>query len=241
MHKMNRTMNYVITGASRGIGYDLALLLASDPGNRVLVLSRDAAKLELLAKELDGVSGAGYFSYLPYDLSRPDASALLSAVSQMGGVDVVVNNAGALVNKPFVELSDADWRQVFDTNFFGPVALIRTLVPLLREGRQSHIVNISSMGGFQGSSKFRGLSAYSASKAALANLTECLAEELAEEGIAVNCLALGAVQTEMLAEAFPGYQAPLSSADMAGFIAYFATQGQRFFNGKVLPVSLSTP
>ena len=234
-------MNYVITGASRGIGYDLALLLASDPGNRVLVLSRDATKLELLGRKLAEVPDAGYFSYLSYDLSRPDSSALLSAVGQMGGVDVLINNAGTLVNKSFMELSDSDWRGVFDTNLFGPVDLIRTLVPLLRQGRQSHILNISSMGGFQGSSKFKGLSAYSASKAALANLTECLAEELAEEGIAVNCLALGAVQTEMLAEAFPGYQAPLSSADMAGFIAYFATQGQRFFNGKILPVSLSTP
>ena len=97
------------------------------------------------------------------------------------------------------------------------------------------------MGGFQGSSKFPGLSAYSASKAALANLTECLAEELKEKNICANCLALGAVQTEMLETAFPGYVAPVKSREMASFIAYFATRGHQFYNGKILPVSVSTP
>jgi len=234
-------MNYVITGASRGIGYDLALLLGADPGNQILLLSRDVSKLELLSREVASVSGTNNCSFLPYDLAQPDEAALLREVERMGGVDVLVNNAGALVNKPFAALSNADWQQMFDINFFGPVSLIRLLIPFLRQRQKPHILNISSMGGFQGSSKFRGLSAYSASKAALANLTECLAEELADEGIAVNCLALGAVQTEMLAEAFPGYEAPLSSSAMAGFVAYFATQGQYFFNGKILPVSLSTP
>ena len=97
------------------------------------------------------------------------------------------------------------------------------------------------MGGFQGSSKFPGLSAYSASKAALGNLTECLAEEFKEMGIAVNALALGAVKTEMLEEAFPGYVPPVNAQEMAGFMANFATSGHHFFNGKILPVSVSTP
>jgi NAD(P)-dependent dehydrogenase (short-subunit alcohol dehydrogenase family) len=105
----------------------------------------------------------------------------------------------------------------------------------------SHIVNIASMGGFQGSSKYPGLSCYSASKAALACLTECLAGEFTESGIKVNCLALGSVQTEMLEEAFPGYKAPVDAQEMAEFIADFALKGHKFFNGKILPVAVNNP
>jgi NAD(P)-dependent dehydrogenase (short-subunit alcohol dehydrogenase family) len=97
------------------------------------------------------------------------------------------------------------------------------------------------MGGFQGSSKYPGLSYYSASKAAIACLSECLAVEFAESGIRVNCLALGAVQTEMFAEAFPGYKAPVNATEMAEFVSYFAVNGQKFFNGKIIPVAVNNP
>ena len=122
-----------------------------------------------------------------------------------------------------------------------PVLLIQSLLDLLRKSREAHVVNISSMGGVQGSKKFPGLSAYSASKAALQVLTECLAEEFKEENIAFNSLALGAVQTDMLAETFPGYKAPLKASEMAEFIADFAINGRRFYRGKTVQVSLSTP
>jgi NAD(P)-dependent dehydrogenase (short-subunit alcohol dehydrogenase family) len=105
----------------------------------------------------------------------------------------------------------------------------------------SHIVNISSMGGYQGSTKYRGLSYYSASKAALSSLTECLSEEFRESGIIVNCLALGSVGTGMLEKAFPGYKAPVNTTEMAEFISWFAINGSKIFNGKVLPVALSNP
>ncbi|MDT8347626.1 MAG: SDR family oxidoreductase, partial [Flavobacteriaceae bacterium] len=107
--------------------------------------------------------------------------------------------------------------------------------------RDTHVVAISSMGGVQGSVKFPGLSAYSSSKAAIISLMELLAEEYKENGPRFNSLALGAVQTEMLGEAFPDYQAPLDARQMAEFIADFAVNGQRFFNGKTLPVSSTTP
>ncbi len=105
----------------------------------------------------------------------------------------------------------------------------------------SHVVTISSMGGIQGSSKFPGLAAYSSSKGAVITLSELLAEEYKEQGVAFNVLALGAVQTEMLQEAFPGYQAPIYPNEMADYIKDFALNGNRFFNGKVLEVSSSTP
>jgi NAD(P)-dependent dehydrogenase (short-subunit alcohol dehydrogenase family) len=138
-----------------------------------------------------------------------------------------------------MKLSDQDAREMMETNFFGPAAFTKLLVPLMSAG--SHIVNISSMGGYQGSSKYRGLSIYSASKAALACLSECLAVELSETGISVNCLALGSVQTEMFESAFPGLKAPLGPKEIAGFIAYFAVNGNKYFNGKVLPVAVNNP
>jgi len=230
-------MNIIITGASRGIGYDTALQLAQDPDHQILVLSRNEEKLAQLA----AASPHQNIDYLAYDLSRPNKEALAKKTESWDSVDVLINNAGLLRNKPFAKLTDKDWWEIFEVNLFGITRLIRLLLPKLARKNGAHILNMGSMGGVQGSSKFTGLSAYSASKAALANLTECLAEELKEDNIAVNCLALGAVQTEMLAEAFPGYQAPVESNQMGEMVAWFALQGKAFFNGKVLPVSISTP
>lgn len=228
--------NIIITGASRGIGYELAQI-CSAKGHRVLALSRNSERLEQLKQ-----SCSGPLDILPGDLSRPEAiDELLYKLRADEAIDLVINNAAYLYKAPFEAIPDDTWKYLFEVNVFGPIRLLRALLPHLEKSVGAHVVNISSMGGFQGSSKFPGLSAYSASKAALANLSECLAEEWKSKGIAVNCLALGAVQTEMLAEAFPGYQAPVDSPSMAQYIADFALEGQRLFNGKILPVSLSTP
>lgn len=232
MEKMNNT---IITGASRGIGFDAAVQLAAQ-GHRVLALSRDEKNLKALKKQ-----AGENLDYLAFDLLQPDARALFDKVKPMGRVDVLINNAGYLLKKPFEEITTTDWNRAFGVNFFGPAHLIQILRPFLEQSERAHILNIGSMGGYQGSAKFAGLLGYSASKAAIANLTECLAEEWKDRNVACNCLCLGAVQTEMLAEAFPGFDAPVSSEQMGGFIAYFATQGHLFFNGKVLPVSVSTP
>lgn len=229
---------FLITGASKGIGFETALALCRQDC-RVLALSRDEAGLSQLQMAAEGIGGS--LNTLPYDLLKPDTASLLEWINRQGGLDGLINNAGLLLNKPFAELTMADWQESFSVNLFGAVSLIHTVLPFLQVSATAHIVNIGSMGGFQGSSKFPGLSAYSASKAALANLTECLAEELKGDGISVNCLALGAVQTEMLETAFPGYQAPVNKDEMGEFVAWFARQGGRFFNGKILPVSVSTP
>jgi NAD(P)-dependent dehydrogenase (short-subunit alcohol dehydrogenase family) len=154
-------------------------------------------------------------------------------------VDIVIHNAGAILLKPFTETSVADFRKIYEVNVFGVVALTQIALPYLKSG--SHVVTISSMGGIQGSMKFAGLSAYSSSKGAVITLAELLSEEYKMQGISFNVLALGSVQTEMLAEAFPGYQAPLSAGQMAEYIMDFSIKGNQFFNGKVLQVSSSTP
>ena len=128
---------------------------------------------------------------------------------------------------------------MLQSNFIGHVRMIQGVVHLMSQG--SHILNIGSMGGFQGSAKFPGLSAYSASKAALHALTECLAVELAEQDVRVNCLAIGSAQTEMLEKAFPGYGSPVMAFEMGKYIADFSITAHRFYNGKVLPVAVSTP
>jgi len=227
--------NIIITGASRGIGRDTARQLAQD-GHRVLALSRNEKAL----KELQQEAGDN-LQYLKYDITAPDSRPLLEIVEPWETVDVLINNAGYFLKKEFHETTNTDWENVMGVNFYGPAHLLQMLRPFLQKAEKAHVLNIGSMGGYQGSSKFPGLLAYSVSKAAIATLTECLAEEWKESGVAVNCLALGAVQTEMLAEAFPGMQAPVSSEQMGGFLSYFALQGHHFFNGKVLPVSVSTP
>ncbi|MDZ7741817.1 MAG: SDR family oxidoreductase [Bacteroidota bacterium] len=231
-------MNILITGASRGVGYELAKLLAAQ-GHCVLAVARTKEKMQLLERESSDLKGA--IHSFTADLAKSFAvDELVQQIRlRFKSLDVLVNNAGALVSKPFNELSEDDFNLMLDANLRAPFYLIRAMKSMMPAG--SHIVNIGSMGGFQGSAKFPGLSIYSASKGALAILSECLAEEFKEDGIKVNCLALGAAQTEMLAEAFPGYKAPLTAAGMAAFIADFSVNGSKYFNGKVVPVSVSTP
>jgi NAD(P)-dependent dehydrogenase (short-subunit alcohol dehydrogenase family) len=225
------SMNIIITGTSRGIGYELALQLAN-AGHHVLALSRKTNP-KLLAHD--------HITSLSVDLGHEiDVHKVSHFIeSTWHQVDVIIHNAGLLLSKPFAQTSQEDFEQVYKTNVFGVANLTRVCLPFLKSG--SHVVSISSMGGIQGSMKFAGLSAYSSSKGALITLSELLAEEYKEHGIAFNVLALGAVQTEMLAEAFPGYQAPISAAEMARYIAHFALTGNRFHNGKIIQVSSTTP
>jgi NAD(P)-dependent dehydrogenase (short-subunit alcohol dehydrogenase family) len=231
-------MNIIISGGSKGIGREVVLFLATDKDNQILVTGRNESRL----KELQMECANENVSFLRMDISELDKeieSVREEIYNRFSRLDILINIAGLIFVKDFIKLSDQEARNMMDTNFFGPAAFIKLLVPLMSEG--SHIVNISSMGGFQGSSKYRGLSYYSASKAALSCLSECLAVELGETGISVNCLALGSVQTEMFESAFPGFKAPLGPKEMAEFISYFAINGNKYFNGKVLPVAVNNP
>ncbi|MGB3948680.1 MAG: SDR family oxidoreductase [Bacteroidia bacterium] len=236
-------MNIIVTGASRGIGYELVKLLSTDAQNTVIAISRDEQKLKQLVSVCTKQNTNANVIAIPCDISQEEAiKALIPVIkNSINRIDVLINNAGAIVNKPFSEITSRDLEYVYKVNVFANVWLIQQLMPLMNKDTKSHVVNISSMGGFQGSAKFAGLSAYSSSKAALACLTECLAEEFKETNTAFNCLTIGATQTEMLNEAFPGYIAPLTADKMAVFIADFSLKAHHFMNGKIIPVSLSTP
>jgi len=230
--------NIIITGAGHGIGRATVLKFMSMTDYKVVAISRSADRLAPFQ------TPDNRLLIVSFDLEefQNEGNDLYNLIGQeMGHVDILINNAGLLINKPFASMSLDDARRMFEVNTLAPGRLIKLLLPLMGSERGTHIVNISSMGGFQGSEKFPGLHYYSASKGALAILTECLAEELNPMNIAVNCLALGAVQTEMMEKAFPGYKAPLSADEMAEFLADFAISGSRFFNGKILPVSVSVP
>jgi len=229
----------LLTGASRGIGRELLSLFLADKQHRVLAVSRILP--DLSDPLLENSRRSGHFIPVSCDLRGEDLDPLLEPLAKLGSLDVLLNNAGFLLNKPFLEQTDAEWQHQFQVNVFAPARLIRLVHPFLQKSGHAHVVNISSMGGFQGSSKFPGLSAYSASKAALGTLTECLAVEFRGQGISVNALALGATGTAMLSEAFPGFKAPVTAMEMAEFVAYFAIHGGRWMNGKQIPVALADP
>ncbi len=221
----------IITGTSRGIGYELALQFAN-AGHQVLAVSR---------KTPQGLLGNPNITCLSVDLSQENdlikVENFLSSTWKR--VDVIIHNAGSLLHKPFAQTTQQDFENVYKVNVFGVANLTKVCLPFLQKG--SHVVSISSMGGIQGSMKFAGLAAYSSSKGAVITLSELLAEEYKEQGIAFNVLALGAVQTEMLQEAFPGYIAPISAKEMADYIFNFALTGNKYHNGKVIQVSSTTP
>jgi NAD(P)-dependent dehydrogenase (short-subunit alcohol dehydrogenase family) len=223
--------NIIVTGTSRGIGLELALQFAK-AGHQVLALSRKIPQALL---------GNENISCLSVDLSKESELQKVTDFlsSSWKHIDAVVHNAGSLLLKPFVETTQEDFESIYKVNVFGVANLTRICIPYLQKG--SHVVTISSMGGVQGSLKFAGLAAYSSSKGAVITLSELLAEEYKEQGISFNVLALGAVQTEMLAEAFPGYQAPITAIEMAEYIFNFTLTGNKYFNGKVLPVSSTNP
>jgi len=229
---MSQSKNIIITGTSRGIGFELVHLFANQ-GHNVLALSRNA-------KPVSNLNFDNIFSF-PFDLcEEEDYNRVEQFIrEEWTHVDILINNAGLLLNKPFIETTFKDFSKVYETNVFGVSEMTRIVLPFMKN--DGHVVTISSMGGIQGSMKFPGLAAYSSSKGAVITLSELLAEEYKDTGPQFNVLALGAVQTEMLKEAFPEYQAPTTAKEMAEYIQEFSLNGNKYYNGKVLQVSNSTP
>lgn len=224
--------NIIITGTSRGIGFELVKLFAEDD-HQILALSRNAKPVDRL--DYENVTS------LSFNITKKESLQKVEnfVAKNWKSVDILIHNAGQFVKDEFEKITLSDLESVYQTNVFGVFTFTQTLLPFLK--KDGHVLAISSMGGVQGSVKFPGLTAYSSSKAAVINLMEVLAEEHKETGPAFNALALGAVQTEMFEEAFPGAKASLQPKEMASYIQQFALTGNRVYNGKVLQVSNSTP
>lgn len=224
----------VIVGASRGIGKALVENFAKRDDFKIIALSRNLIKMQA---DFTGLTCVKCFEFDLENTVRAQAEKIFSSI---GKVDYLINNAGFLVNKPFEEITSEELQKSYQINLFGVFETVQAIIPFLNPDN-SHIVNISSMGGFQGSMKFAGLSAYSTSKAALCSFTELFSEEYKASTIAMNCLCLGSVQTEMLEEAFPGYQAPLNPAQVSEYISDFAMNAHKYMKGKIIPLSLTNP
>ena len=223
--------NVIITGTSSGIGFELVKLF-SEKNHNVLAISRNNNALRTL--NLAGV--------MPIDLDLTESehyNSLDKYLSSFKNIDILINNAGYLINKPFEETTLKDFQEVYSTNVFSVAMLTKKIIRFMSES--SNVVNISSVGGVQGSMKFAGLSAYSSSKAALNILTEMLAEEYKDRKIHFNSLALGSVETKMLKKAFPDFKASTSAIEMANYIYQFSVDGYMFLNGKIVSVSSTTP
>ena len=230
---MEEKLTIVVVGASRGIGKEIVNRLASNSSYTILALSRNLDRME------DNFSTFKNVKCFSFDLSKNDVIEQASQIfNSFKSIDILINNAGKLINKPFVELTSSDLSECYHVNAIGVMQTVQAALPKME---QAHIVNISTIGGFQGSVKFPGLTAYSTSKAAVVSFTELFAEEYKDTAIKMNCLCLGAAQTEMLEEAFPGYEAPISAMKMAEYIVDFALNADQWMNGKIIPLSLRTP
>jgi NAD(P)-dependent dehydrogenase (short-subunit alcohol dehydrogenase family) len=222
----------LITGASGGIGRELCQRFIQH-GCVTIAVSRNPPML---------AADANYHP-LKLDITGVDAGkAMAEAAAKWEDAHfrILIHNAGLLSRKDFVALSDFELEQMTAVNFLAPLKITRDLIPWLQGGDCAHIIYVGSMAGFQGSRKYPGLAAYTALKSAGSGLMEGLAAEFKGSSLHFNTLALGAVQTEMLQQAFPEEKG-LSPAEMADFICYFALNGWKFFNGKALPVSQEDP
>jgi short-subunit dehydrogenase len=219
----------VVTGTSSGIGNEICIQ-AAKLNYKVISISRNIEPL----KGINGIDS--------YIVDITDKKSIKNFIDDLRNrdlkIDILINNAGQLSNELFGETSYESFKQTFDVNVFGLAEITRSLIPFIN--KSGHVINISSIGGVNGSKKFPGLSVYSSSKAAVIALTEVLAEEYSE-GPSFNVLALGAVQTKMLKEAFPDYEAQTKPGEMAKYIIDFATNGNNLFNGKLISVSNSNP
>jgi short-subunit dehydrogenase len=232
-------MNILITGASKGIGKALALTFCQKDNHKLFLVSRSLKQLEELKDLCMTFNPCCKVFIYCFDLNNSEkfSELVINILREAGKIDLLINNAGMLINKKFHEISINEIESIFQVNFFAPALLIRLLLPALSKAGNALVINIGSMGGYQGSSKYPGLAYYSASKAAIGVLTECLAEEFKGTGIIFTCLALGAVQTEMFSEAFPGAHAQVSPEKMADYIVNLSMTANPTINGKIIPVT----
>ena len=231
----------VITGASGGIGAATARRLAAEGFRLVLGYCRSREKAEALCRELRAAGGEAVT--FRADITRPaEAAALIDhAVAEYGHLDVLINNAGIAQIKLFTDITAEEWRQMFAANVDGVYHCCRAAVPHLVRQHSGAIVNVSSIWGLCGASCETH---YSAAKAAVIGFTQALAKELAPSGVTVNCVAPGAIDTEMNAHLSPEERRALEEEiplgrmgtpeEAAAAIAFLAGEDARYFTGQVL-------
>ena len=175
----------LITGSSRGIGAATTRLAEFYGANVILHGKTESKELQFLASELN-------CPYIYCDVA--DEDAVKKEVGRLESIDVLVNSAGINPSKTFMELTNKDWREIFDANLFGTINFSRAVINSMKERRSGKIINMASIKGYN---HVAGKPAYAASKAAVMRLTSSMAEEFAPYGILINSVAPGFVDTEM--------------------------------------------
>ncbi len=212
----------IVTGGGRGIGAATAELLAAS-GARVVIASRTPGELATTARRVAARAGADRVLAVETDLTREASVVALfdRTLEHFGDLHILVNNAGRFEGGDFPELEADAWDRVQAVNVRG--AFLASREAFRRLGRLGHggaIVNVSSLGGIRGTEKFPGFTAYTASKFALVGLTESLAVEGRELGVRVNCVAPGAVDTQMMRQAAPFLRTRTTAPDVARSIRF---------------------
>ena len=207
----------IVTGASSGIGHAVATLLASRR-YRTILIARRAERLRQLASEL--ASHAPSVA-VPLDLSDTDAVGPVAAalVAEHGPVDVLVNNAGRGLLKPFLDQSPEELDWMMRVHYFAAAALIRAVLPGMLERRQGHVINIGSIATKIGP---WGHAAYTAAKSALVSLTQTLAVEYSRDGVHFSYVNPGVIRTEFFDE--PSYASMASKVSRHGLSAEAAAR-----------------
>jgi len=208
----------VVTGASRGIGRSIAHRLAG-AGAEVALWARDANGLREVAAEIHALGGRAQPIVVDVTSSEAVNGAADLVRQTMAPTKIVVNNAGAVVRKPTIAISDADWRRVLAVNLDGTFFVTRAfLVDLTRSG--GRVINIASIAGREGTAL---LAAYCAAKHGVVGLTRALAEELRAAKVSVNAICPGSVDTAMLREGMPGVAPDMSPEDIAQAALFLAS------------------
>ena len=229
----------MVTGSTRGIGRAIATALAG-AGARVAVVGRAQARADQAAAGIG--SGAKGFAC---DVAQEDSvNAAVAAVEKaLGGIDILVTNAGVTKDNVFLRLSDADWDTVLEANLKGAFRTIRAASRGMMKKRWGRIINVTSVVGLIGN---KGQANYAASKAGLVGLTKTIARELASRGITVNAIAPGFIETDMTAgltaeqRAALAQQIPLerlgTPEDVAAAALFLASDQAAYITGQVLVV-----
>jgi len=228
----------VVTGASRGIGLAIAERLAA-AGARLAICSRAAdasgkSRLAAAAERIGHVAPPGApVLWLACDVAHfGDVRHLHAAVERELGVpDILVNNAGSVVRARLDDTSEEEWRQVLGANLDGTFNVTRVFLPSMRARQSGRIINIASISGRQGTAN---LTAYCAAKHGVIGLTRALAEETRGVGIQVNAVCPGSVDTDMLAGS--GFDTRMQPGDIAGVVAYLATEAPPALTGACIDV-----
>lgn len=227
-------MNVLITGANGGLGKELSKVFAVN-NHMVYAVSRHNHNLTDLIDQYK-------VQFIQSDISNDnELDILCNMINDLDGLDVVINNASVL-NKNLLESSPANKIiETLQTNLHASIIISKVAIPKLKQSNNAHIINISSMSGIGFAQKFEGMSVYGSTKAGINAFTESLAIELKEFNIHVNAIALSAVQTPMLDQAFSKNLEGMKPEQVAAFIYDISLKYKALFNGKIIPVGYSIP